>query len=563
MNHTQDCNCGCDNRRFLNGCAATIHRYAALAMVAVLVRQALAILIATPLLLAGCSSETAPTTAPESPTATTDTSQPSAVPDSAPAVVKPSTPAEHKPTPPAQHAANRPQAAGVKDVSLPTRQPQTVPPTKWRLPDDRPNINEARLQAAGIKVYRSKRLILLTDVADEIVAEIPAYADALYERLESHFGALPAATDNSEFQVTGHLIADETRFQAAGLMPQNGFTFKHGRHLNYQFWFYDSEFPYYRRHLLFHEFTHCFMTCESGMLNIPALWYIEGMAEFFATHKIRESNRIEFGILPEQFEGFDGWGRISEIRRSFQQRSVPPVDASDQLSIPILADVMPNQIINFQQDSQYVTSWALCWLLNAHPQYRQLSSPLKSMRTRAEFGAVAERLRDENQPQLGIDWLLTYESLLEGFDVDRSFPIHRSPAYSLNEIDAETPKTLTLQADRGWQDTGLRLSPGESVRITCSGRYSVNDDPKPWISEPQGVSIEYVRGLPLGQVVATLVADDASSMTNRIPVGRQAVVTAGNACSLWLQVNDLSNSRQNNAGTIDVSLSIPQQGLRP
>ena len=356
--------------------------------------------------------------------------------------------------------------------------------SRRRLPDDRPDINAARLTAAGIRRYESKHLILLTDVAHEDVSQIPEMADQLFDTLSTHFGKLPEALDGSDFQVTGHLIADESRFRAVGLMAQEGFTFNHGRHLNYQFWVYDTDFAYYRRHLIFHEFIHCFMTCESGMLNIPPLWYIEGMAEYFATHQQKDHawKKVTFGILPEQFEGYEGWGRISELRRSYRQGSAESSSTADRLTIPSLLDVMPDTVVDFQQDAQYATSWALCWMLNTHSQYKQIFSGLRSLRTRAEFVAASGQLRKTVFPQLSIDWLLTYECLLENFDTERSFPVHAQSSFGAADLPSAGARGFTLQANLGWQDTGLRLKAGESVKLVCSGRFSVNDKPKPWIS---------------------------------------------------------------------------------
>ena len=140
------------------------------------------------------------------------------------------------------------------------------------------------LKQAGIKRYESRRLVLLSDLPAEKVAHLPTLADELFECLEKHFGGLPPAGDDSEFQVTGCIIGDEAKFRAAELMRAGQFTINHGRHFNYRFWMYDVENDYYRRHLMLHEFTHCFMSCESGMNNLPSLWYFEGMAEYFATH---------------------------------------------------------------------------------------------------------------------------------------------------------------------------------------------------------------------------------------------------------------------------------------
>ncbi|MEQ9406716.1 MAG: hypothetical protein RIK87_03280 [Fuerstiella sp.] len=429
---------------------------------------------------------------------------------------------------------------------------------RTRLPDDRPPVNELRLQQNGIHLVSGRRLILLTDLPVDQVAELPVLADQLFDWLQNHFGPLPAAVDGSEFQVTGHLIGDESRFRAAGLLPSSALTFKHGRHLNYQFWMYNPEFEYYRRHLLFHEFTHCFMTCESGMTDIPPLWYIEGMAEFAATHRITDSRRkppeIEFGVLPEQFDGYEGWGRISELQRRFRP-ATRAQDASPK--IPALADVMPDTVGSFGEDSEYATSWAVCWMIYRHPEYRRVFQPLSRLRTRQEFITEAARLRSSVELQLQTDWLLFCETLIEGFDVELSFPEHAQQTWQLSDLSDGPPFSMLLKADADWQDTGLRLTTSQQVRISVEGRYAVNDQPKPWISEPQGVSIEYYRHKPLGQIVAILINEADGFVSGRIEVGPESIITAEQDCSLWLQVNDSSASRRNNSGTAEVRLSAP------
>lgn len=435
---------------------------------------------------------------------------------------------------------------------------------KIRLPDDRPDINGKRLAQAGIRRYTSRRLILLSDLPEVQVVHLPALADRLFDRLEMHFGVLPPSIDDSDFQVTGHLISDPQAFHAAGLMPSETFTFNHGRHWNYQFWMFDTEDDYYRRHLLLHEFTHCFMTCECGMQRLPDSWYMEGMAEYFATHRITtkdgegRSASVEFGVLPESFEGYEGWGRISEIRRLFQQPSAPKTPGARPLTIPTLNDVLPDKPTNFTQYSQYATSWAVCWFLQSHPDYRDLYRPLARLRTRAEIATAIRRLRNDVRPRLSTDWLLFVESLHENYDVERSFPVHARTIVTTEELKTGTAK-FKLKAALDWQDTGLRLKTGESVNVKCTGQFSVNDQPNMWISEPQGISIEYVSGLPLGQVVATLVSDDGESISSRISVGTGTTIATSQNVSVWLQLNDSSASRGNNAGTVDVEFSLPRQ----
>ncbi len=140
--------------------------------------------------------------------------------------------------------------------------PRSLP--AQRLSDDRPPLNEPLLQANGIHVLRSRRLVLLTDLDPEAVQNLPPLADHLFEALEAALGKLPSAIDGSEFQVTGCIMAARERFEACQLLPTAELTIKHGRHFNYRFWMFSPESEYYRRHLMLHEFVHCFMTCVGG-----------------------------------------------------------------------------------------------------------------------------------------------------------------------------------------------------------------------------------------------------------------------------------------------------------
>lgn len=429
--------------------------------------------------------------------------------------------------------------------------------TRVRLADDRPEINEARLQQAGIGIYRGQRLVVLSDLPVQQVSGLPQLADRLFEALEAYYGPLPAAADGTPFQVTGYIIEDEEKFRQAALMPSAAFTFEHGKHLNYEFWIFNRREDYYRRHLALHEFTHCFMTCESGMHDIPPLWYIEGMAEYFATHRQAgdpAKDVWEFGLLPDRFEGFEGWGRISEFRRAFARSAVSSDASIGRVAIAPLLDVMPDSVPVFDSGFQYSSSWALCWLLNHHPEYRESMKSLAGLKHRDEFIDQAWAFRKSVEPGLSIDWLLFAESLQEGFDINRAFPKHHETPISFSSLSDASPAEFQLLADRGWQDSGLRMKRGQTVLVSCSGKFSVHDQPKKWVSEPNGVSIEYVGGLPLGQVVAVLVNPDGTKVTRRISVGESAGITAPFEASLWLQVNDICNSRSGNSGEVDVTL---------
>ena len=83
----------------------------------------------------------------------------------------------------------------------------------------------------------------------------------------------------------------------------------------------------------------------------------------------------------------------------------------------------------------------------------------------------------------------------------------------LDEIDdgwnlpegATEGATIQVAADRGWQSTGLLLERGRKYRFEAEGRYQIARDPQVWWCEPNGVTIRYHGGLPLGILLGAVV----------------------------------------------------------
>ena len=182
----------------------------------------------------------------------------------------------------------------------------------YRIPDLRVRHDDARLSSLGITSTQSKRLKLYTDVPAERVKSIGPAVDALFVALTEYFGPLPPARDGSEFAVTGYLMADKARFRNAGLLPENLRPFLNGRHRGLEFWVNEQDTDYYRRHLVLHEFTHCFMYSPDDV-QIPA-WYSEGMAELFGTHRLDAEGHYHFRVMPDRPDHFEGHGRIPIVR---------------------------------------------------------------------------------------------------------------------------------------------------------------------------------------------------------------------------------------------------------
>lgn len=442
---------------------------------------------------------------------------------------------------------------------------ESAPPNadRFRSADDRPPWDESQLAAAGIRVYRSKRLILLSDCPAEQVQLLPAIADELYQALESRVGKLWPAADGSEFQLTGCVMDAEERFRTCDLLPEIEFQIRHGRHLNYRFWMRNPSTDYYRRHLLLHEFTHCYLSCEYGMSDIPPLWYTEGIAEYFATHVpgIGAGQAMQFGIMPESIDAFRGWGRISEIQRSFSTqpiRSSEPVPdaqaAQWDAGFTALSAVLAPKSRLFIQDSQYAHAWALCWLLHNHPDLAANQAEFDVVRTAEQFQTAFARIDPAVLQKLAVDWLLFQDSVIEGFDVLRSFP-SRTVALHSTKLAASEVRELEIAAAAGWQSTGILCSADSRLQIEAKGRFTVRNTTTAWPSEPQGITIEYHRGRPVGELIGMLVAPDGSRASRRFPIATLATFRAPFEAELWLQLNESAAGRSDNDGVVRVTVT--------
>ncbi|MCH2201928.1 MAG: hypothetical protein MK102_08155, partial [Fuerstiella sp.] len=236
----------------------------------------------------------------------------------------------------------------------------------YRITQRFPELNRSRLAAAGIHVLESRRLILLTDLDPEIVRGLPQLADEYFEFLERVCGNIRPAKSGADFRATGCLMHDFELFQSVDLVPEQVVSMRHGQQIGYRFWMRDQTDDYYRRHLLLHEFAHVYMTCDTGLRDIPDGWFMEGAAEVFATHTKR-NGVTDFGVMPSETTEFGGWGRISAIRPPRRAHSTP---IFERRKIPSMQEVQFPTVNPPVDDVRYAWWWALCWMLSNHPEYK-------------------------------------------------------------------------------------------------------------------------------------------------------------------------------------------------
>ena len=412
----------------------------------------------------------------------------------------------------------------------------------YRPSDNRPRRDDEQLKNIGINKYTSKHLWLYTDLEPVHAEGLPALMDQAYAAWEDYFGPLPPNREGTDFQMTGYIMVDRARFREAGLLPEDLPGFLHGRHRGAEFWMNDQEHDYYRRHLMLHEGTHCFMTIFKNVLQ-PAVWYMEGMAELFGTHALdTTTGKAQFRVMPGNRENFQGLGRIRMVHDDVAQNGLPEMET--------IFGLRPN---DYLKNDAYAWSWALCKFLDTHPRYRDRFRHITQHVSASRLDSDLAKLFDPDTADLHEEWLLFAKNLCHGYDIERA-----AIEFKAGKPVGKTTARAEIAADRGWQSSGVLVEKGGTYRITADGRYTVAQLPEPWECEPQGVSIRYCEGKPLGMLLGTIRSSEApkesprTTMLKVIPIGRELQITAEITGTLYLRVNDFWNELADNTGKLEV-----------
>lgn len=430
---------------------------------------------------------------------------------------------------------------------------QSVPPAPAKIfrPDDsRVPRDVSRLAELGIHRYAGVHFELFTDLEPDQAAGLPPLVDQLYSTWIDYFGELPPSRDGSTYQITGYLMVDTDRFAAAGLLPDDLPLYEHGRHRGREFWMKDQEFDYYRRHLLFHEATHCFMMTMPG--PYPPLWYLEGMAEFFATHSLNDQGIVAFGMMPDASERYRGFGRIEMIHDE--------VAAGRLLSLSQIGSLGDREFTQ-SRTIPYAWSWALCRFLDGHPRYQERFRQLGRHLNGNEFVQLLAKSFDADRTLLTAEWEQFARRLEYGANIS-------AEEFRLRETHDITisPAVLSVSANRGWQSTGITLLPDRTYAIEANGEVVLADEPRPWVSRPQGITVRYAAGMPIGTLLAGILPMGEGALEPGAPAfpvivaGRSRRLTVDRPGLLFLRVNDFSSELDDNSGEYDVTIRQVDQG---
>jgi hypothetical protein len=402
------------------------------------------------------------------------------------------------------------------------------------------SIDEGEARSAGIRKIVGQRLTLYTDLpASPEIDSLPALFDQAYPQWCDYFRQPQQSPD--EWHTHGFLMRDKNRFLASGLLPRELPPFPNGYAIGRDMWLYEQPTEYYRRHLLLHEGTHAYMNTILGGGGVP--WYAEGMAELLATHRLADG-KLTLDYFPRNRDEVSQLGRIKLVRDR--------VAAGSLRTLPEILAFGPNVHL---ENEPYAWCWALAALLDGDLRYRDRFRSLGANIRLGDFNDRFEKLFAADWDELCDQWEVFACTLEHGHDLVRS-AIQFAPGEPLPPAG----RRVTIAADRGWQSTGLRLEQGVRYRLQAKGRYQLATQPRVWESEPNGVSIRYYGGQPLG-ILQAAVRPEIRSRTAHTPLVRPQAIGLGAAVvpeatgTLYLRINDSPAELADNRGTLDVTVA--------
>jgi len=396
---------------------------------------------------------------------------------------------------------------------------------------------------AGELVQREGRYVRLTtdlDSQEECDALVESFDAAVPQWIR--FWRLPENSAAS-WKVHAYLIRDKGKFEQKGLIPDSVPDFSFGYTLGNQLWVLAQRSEYYTRHLLLHEGAHSFAFHQ--FQGAGPTWFMEGTAEMLATH-IGMGSTVKINQIPSNPEAVPYWGRFRLIEQLRDANKVPSIET-----------VMRYQSNLQGQVDAYGWSWAATMMLRAYPEYDEAF--MHSARDGRDSSPAFNRrlfLKLRSQwPVIGARWRLMCHDLDFGFDwnAERVELSERDPVWNGQPIE------LKVAADRGWQSAGVRVPPGTKLNMSADGEVTLASDPKPWISNPPGITYRYHRGYPMGQLQACIlpnakVVSKTVPPLNIVSVAGKTNLEVKQFSWLLFRVNDSVGDLGNNRGEYRVKI---------
>lgn len=398
---------------------------------------------------------------------------------------------------------------------------------------------------APMQTVSGQHIVLKSDGGSlESLTEMVKAFDAAVPQWE-RFWNLPAGT-LARWKVHAFIISDRHRFYVSGDLPL-GLDFPFGFAMSGNIWVMRQPSEYYTRHLLLHEGVHA-LAIEQFDSTGPS-WYAEGLAEMLGVHR-GSGDQVKINVIPKTREAAPYWGRFKLLSQRQSENRIPTIDAVMSYPLDLNSDV-----------ESYGWSWIAAMLLTEYPEYRP--AMLQAAKNGADqsivFSQVLQRQLKSQWPIVQARWRMLASTIDYGFDWSRE-RIEISIEDKL--WNGKTFKKL-VHANRGWQSAGGRFAPGMRLKITADGSCILNDQPKPWVSKPPGVTIHYAGGRPLGQLLVCVLPNMTSEDQRLEPlleplyiksVESETEILVDKHCWILFRINDYLGDLENNRGGYTVTI---------
>lgn len=404
--------------------------------------------------------------------------------------------------------------------------------------------------AAQLRELEGRFVHLTTDLASNREAEslvssfdtaVPQWADFWNLSLDGL----------QTWKVHACVIHDKAKFRQAGLTPDDLPDFTHGYAYGPdRVWVIAQQSEYYTRHLLLHEGVHALAISQFGWTG--PTWFREGTAELLSTHH-GVGKQVVINQIPRRREDVPYWGRFNLMSQMRADQQVPSLQSVMAYQPNLLGDV-----------KSYGWSWATVMLLDAYPEYRvELLRAARFARGGPRFGGPRFNRRfssalHESWPILAARWRLMCHDLDYGFDRDRE-----RVALSIHDKKWRgDPMEVAVESDRGWQSVGPRIPGKVRIRVAAEGRIQLDETTQPWISEPAGITYQYYRGRPLGQLLACVLPHRMDPQATTLPdlevtpIVGDTTIQIPEFSWLLLRVNDDVGDLENNQGVYRVNIAV-------
>ena len=406
-------------------------------------------------------------------------------------------------------------------------------------------ITAENAQKAGLNVLDTPRLLLVTDLPiDDDLKQWGNYLDQATQQFADYFN-IPSYQVAS-WKIRACVMKNNVPFLMNDLLPDDLPPFDYGFQYGNNVWLYAQESRDYQRHLFLHECTHAFM--NQVLKGCGSLWFGEGLAEYFGTHRI-ENGRLTMGVMPRSRNEFPHWGRIRFIQNDLQNGVFVPLNEFFSTEL------------KSQDNRSYAWAWALVWMMNSQPQHKAILQRLAVVEQGKTYTQRAQNVNKMFRESFTDDQWRQFSTQWEAFISDLEYGL--KPEYChIEDAPGVTPLNKqafqTIRSDKDWQNVGVGIEKGKKYSIKAMGEYSVCAGEKTWPCEPNGITIRYFRQKPLGALLAAIVTSNdgensqLEGFNKPIVVGNSVQFVAPQSGALWFKINRLPNSTPADGSVIKI-----------